>query len=120
VQWIQGDILTMPDTEIPAALDIIISNPPYILPSEQSVMHKNVLAYEPHRALFVPEDRPLLFYERIADIGRRKLKPGAYLYFEINAACGAAMLEMLSQQGYKDVQLKQDISGKDRMIRARL
>jgi release factor glutamine methyltransferase len=120
VQWIQGDILNMPDAEIPASLDIIISNPPYILPSEQSDMQENVLAYEPHGALFVPEDRPLLFYERIAGIGRQKLKPGAYLYFEINAAWGAAVQEMLSQQGYEDVQLKQDISGKDRMIRAGL
>jgi release factor glutamine methyltransferase len=120
VQWIQGNILNMPDVEIPASLDIIISNPPYIVPSEQSGMQESVLAYEPHLALFVPEIRPLLFYEQIADIGRLKLKYGAHLYFEINAAWSAAVQEMLFQKGYENVLLKQDISGKDRMIKARL
>lgn len=120
VQWIQGDILSESMEKIPEALDIIISNPPYITPSEKSDMQKNVLDYEPHAALFVPEDRPLLFYERIADVGIRRVKPGGHLYFEINALFGMEIQKMLEEKGYRNIQLKQDISGKERMINASL
>jgi release factor glutamine methyltransferase len=118
IQWIREDILHDFSGNIPKALDIIISNPPYIRPSEKTGMGKNVLDYEPHQALFVPENRPLLFYERIAETGIRTLKPGGRLYFEINAAFGNDIRNMLEEKGYGSIQLKQDISGKDRMIKA--
>jgi release factor glutamine methyltransferase len=120
VQWIRGNILDEPAEEIPGSLDVIVSNPPYITSSEKSEMQKNVLDYEPHLALFVPDHRPLLFYERIADTGLRKLKPGGRLYFEINAAFGREMRKMLEEKGYRNIQIKQDISGRERMIRALL
>jgi release factor glutamine methyltransferase len=119
VQWIQGDILSMPEDEIPDSLDVIVSNPPYVLPSEKSDMQPNVLLYEPHEALFVPTDRPLIFYERIADLGLSKPAREGTLYFEINAAFGKEIQEMLHAKGYRQVQLKQDISGKDRLIKAK-
>jgi release factor glutamine methyltransferase len=118
VQWIRCDILDESTDKIPALLDVIISNPPYVTVSEKKDMQANVLDYEPHVALFVPDDRPLLFYDRIADIGIRCLTPGGRLYFEINAAFGPAIRKMLAEKGYRDIRLKQDISGHDRMISA--
>ncbi|MDR0348091.1 MAG: peptide chain release factor N(5)-glutamine methyltransferase [Tannerella sp.] len=100
------------------SLDIIVSNPPYVRNSEKAVMHENVLCYEPHQALFVPDDDPLLFHRRIADTGSALLKKGGRLYFEINAACGAITLEMLNEKGYRQIQLIQDLEGKDRFIKA--
>ncbi|MDR0832636.1 MAG: peptide chain release factor N(5)-glutamine methyltransferase [Candidatus Symbiothrix sp.] len=98
--------------------DIIVSNPPYIPPSEKVDMCSNVLDYEPHEALFVPENEPLVFYERIADIGRNLLRPYGQLFFEINARFGAEIVQLLNERGYTDVQISQDISGKDRFIYA--
>ena len=95
--------------------DILVSNPPYITPSEKHRMTPNVLAYEPHQALFTPENQPLLFYERIADFGQAFLKPGGRIFFETNALFGEAVAEMLRQKGYEKVGVKQDMAGKDRM-----
>ncbi len=120
VQWIQGDILARIPPVIPGTpdIDIIISNPPYIVPSEKKDMEKNVLDYEPSIALFVPEQEPLLFYEAIADAGIQCMQQGGRLYFEINAAFGRETCEMLKNKGYQTIELRQDISGKDRMIKA--
>ena len=101
-------------------LDVIVSNPPYITPNEKEMMHDNVLRYEPHLALFTPQDNPLLFYERIADIGHSLLNKSGSLYFEINALYGKEICRMLQAKGYSDVKLYQDISGKDRMISGRV
>lgn len=98
--------------------DIIVSNPPYIMESEKSTMEQNVLNYEPHTALFVPDNRALLFYERIADIAPDILTPGGRLYFEINHAKGKNTVKLLQNKGFTDVVLFQDISRKDRMVRA--
>lgn len=100
--------------------DIIVSNPPYILEDEKKDMEQNVLGYEPHIALFVPNERPLLFYERIADIALDLLNPDGKLYFEINRAKGAETVAMLEYRGFKDVSLFQDLSKNDRMVRAKL
>ncbi|WP_029906632.1 peptide chain release factor N(5)-glutamine methyltransferase [Prevotella sp. 10(H)] len=98
--------------------DIIVSNPPYVLESEKSAMEQNVLAYEPHTALFVPDNDALIFYERIADIALDLLNPDGKLYFEINQAKGKETVAMLEKKGFKNIALFQDLSKKDRMVRA--
>lgn len=100
--------------------DIIVSNPPYVCELEKQQMHKNVLENEPHIALFVSDDNPLLFYKTIADLGLEHLKEGGRLYFEINEAFGEETKRMLEQKGYHNVELRKDLNTKDRMIRAEL
>lgn len=98
--------------------DIIVSNPPYVMEGERAVMEQNVLAYEPHSALFVPNDDALLFYNRIADIASNILKSNGKLYFEINQAKGNEVMKMLENKGYSNVVVFQDLNKNDRMIRA--
>ena len=98
--------------------DIIVSNPPYVTDSEQSLMLNNVTDYEPHIALFVPDKDPLLFYRSIADIALIQLKQGGNLYFEINEKLGRETADLLVSKGFRNVQLKKDINGKERMIKA--
>ena len=98
--------------------DIIVSNPPYIKENEKSAMHSNVLDWEPHTALFVPDSDPLLFYRTIAEKGMQILKPGGRLYFEINRAHGKETIEMLESLGYTGIELRKDFAENDRMIRA--
>lgn len=111
IQWKQMDILA----ETPDAIDIIVSNPPYICHREKADMDTRVLDYEPHRALFVPDNDPLLFYRRIASMKSAKI-----IYFEINEAYGNEVCEMMKGLGYTDVQLKHDIYGKARMVSGRI
>jgi release factor glutamine methyltransferase len=99
---------------------IVVSNPPYICQKERPAMQRNVLDWEPELALFVPDDDPLRFYRRIAWLGRRILTPGGRLYFEINQAYGAETMEMLRGLDYRDITLKKDMEGNERMIKARL
>lgn len=120
VIFIRTDILSLEksDLNIPFIFDVIVSNPPYVKNSEKACMEKNVLDHEPHQALFVPDDDPLIFYRQIARLGKKKLKKEGRLYFEINAQCGPAMQEMLEHEGYKEIELFPDIFGKDRIIKA--
>ncbi len=112
----QVDILEyQPNSE---QFDIIVSNPPYIKDNEKEAMHTNVLDWEPHTALFVPDSDPLLFYRTIAEKGRSILKPGGRLYFEINRAHGKETMEMLAALGYTHIELRKDFAENDRMIRA--
>ncbi|MDR0542818.1 MAG: peptide chain release factor N(5)-glutamine methyltransferase, partial [Dysgonamonadaceae bacterium] len=104
VRFFRHDILSSSRFPI-SSFDIIVSNPPYITPSEKQAMAPNVLAHEPLQALFVPEDRPLLFYERIADFGQTSLNPGGRLFFETNALFGQAVAAMLRQKGYRNVEI---------------
>ena len=99
-------------------LHIIVSNPPYIREIEKEVMTSNVLDYEPHMALFVPNSNALLFYNSIADIAQKQLISNGWLYFEINQANGAEVVQLLKEKEFVNIELKQDISGNDRMIRA--
>lgn len=92
--------------------DIIISNPPYIPHTEQAAMHRNVTEHEPHGALFVPDDDPLLFYRAIA-----RLRAGR-LFFEVHHTLGGDVCDMLRQHGYPRVELRHDLNGRDRMVRA--
>ena len=96
--------------------DVIVSNPPYITESEKQEMERNVLDWEPFSALFVPDNDPLLFYRRIAELGKVMLASGGRLYFEINRAFGEATATMLRAQGYTNLRVLKDISGNDRIV----
>ena len=116
VTFEQVDILAYEPTG--EQFDIIVSNPPYIKENEKEAMHSNVLDWEPHTALFVPDSDPLLFYCAIAEKGLTILKPGGRLYFEINRAHGKETMEMLAALGYTGIELRKDFADNDRMIRA--
>lgn len=116
VTFNQVDILS--DYPTNQHFDIIVSNPPYVLDSEKTDMHANVLKYEPHTALFVADNNPLLFYNRIADVAIQLLTDGGKLYFEINRAKGQETIKMLENKKFSEIRLIKDISGNDRMVRA--
>ena len=99
--------------------DVIVSNPPYITNKEKTDMEANVLDWEPSLALFVPDEDPLLFYRKIAQLGCDMLKEGGSLYFEINRAYGEETVLMLKELGYAQIELKKDSWGNDRMIKAK-
>ncbi|WP_455667889.1 peptide chain release factor N(5)-glutamine methyltransferase [Phocaeicola sp.] len=98
--------------------DVIVSNPPYITEKEKAEMEANVLEWEPGVALFVPDDSPLLFYRKIAELGMEMLAPDGKLYFEINRAYGKQTVDMLAELGYREIELRKDISQNDRMVKA--
>lgn len=112
IHWQQADILSL--CSLPM-VDIIVSNPPYICEKEKVDMQARVLDYEPARALFVPDNDPLLFYRKIAS-----LKGAPILFFEINEAYGEQVCSMLRTIGYTNVELKKDMYGKTRMVFGRL
>ncbi len=113
-----GDILVKDGKNI-KKIDVIVSNPPYILESEKADMEENVLRYEPHQALFVPNNNPLLFYEAIADFAAERLNKGGALYFEINRMFGKEIAEILEKKKFFDIEIRKDLSGNDRMIKGR-
>ncbi len=112
--FIQADIFRF---DTPEQYNIIVSNPPYVREQEKAQMQKRVLDYEPHRALFVPDKQPFLFYEQIAAFGETHLNPGGSLYFEINEAFGSEMIQLLENHHYRNILLKKDFYGKDRFIK---
>jgi release factor glutamine methyltransferase len=116
VTFILQDILKT--TALEGKYDSIVSNPPYIKNSEKALMQNNVLLYEPHQALFVPDDSPLLFYQKIAELAKEALRQDGQLFFEINEAHGAAVVNMLKTAGFSNVKLRKDFFGKDRMVKA--
>ncbi|TGE15681.1 peptide chain release factor N(5)-glutamine methyltransferase [Hymenobacter elongatus] len=119
VEFLRADILAQEPPEIGVrSVDILVSNPPYVLEQERPLMRRNVLDYEPATALFVPDHDPLLFYRRIGELGQRWLRPGGALYFEINEQYAAELVALLRQQGYTSVEPRQDIFDKDRLVRA--
>ncbi len=97
--------------------DIIVSNPPYVRNSEKAKMKKNVLDYEPQNALFVEDNNPLEFYEAIAVFAKTNLNPNGKLYLEINEAFGKEISELLERKGFNNVELRQDINGRDRVVK---
>lgn len=111
----QKDIL---HSELKGVWDVIVSNPPYVLRSEKEVMNKNVLNWEPETALFVEDTDPLLFYEEISKKALTVLRKNGYLYFEINENFGNETIKLLEEIGFVNIELKKDINGKDRMIKA--
>jgi release factor glutamine methyltransferase len=116
IKFIHRDVLDIDTLE--KDYDIIVSNPPYVRESEKKQMHNNVLKYEPDIALYVTDNDPLLFYKQIAKLAAQGLKQNGYLYFEINQYLGTALCQLLKTQGFKNIELKKDIYGADRMIRA--
>ena len=98
--------------------DIVVSNPPYICQKERAAMERNVLEHEPHQALFVPDDDPLLFYRAIAQYGQKTLRPDGWLYFEINPLYADALADMLAMTGYHDIETRADQFSRQRMTRA--
>ena len=97
--------------------DIIVSNPPYVTESEKRQMKENVLKYEPHDALFVPDSDPLIFFRAILQFAQSKLKSGGDIFFEINERFGEQMVELLEEFNYYNIILRKDINDKDRMIK---
>ena len=117
IHWIEKDILKSELAELPQ-FDIIISNPPYVLESDKGDMADNVLKFDPHIALFVPDHDPLLFYRRIIAISSGQLKKGGRIYFEIHEKYAEGVLELLSNAQFTEVKICKDLQGKDRIIRA--
>ncbi len=98
--------------------DVIVSNPPYVLESEKKSLSKNVLDYDPQIALFVPDADPLKFYKAIAIFAKDHLRKGGRLYFEINERFGAEVCQLLGGFEYREIELRQDLNKKDRMVKA--
>lgn len=104
----------------PEPMEVIVSNPPYVPQSDLEAMHINVREYEPHEALFVPDNDPLRFYRAIARAGRKMLLPGGRLYFEIYEHSAEAMRRMLTDEGYIGTEVREDLNRKPRMLCSRL
>ena len=101
-------------------VDIIVSNPPYIPWNEKETMNTNVVNHEPHTALFVPDDDALVFYKSIAHFARKRLYENGTIYLEIHEDLGTKAVRLFQEEGYKSIELRKDMQGKDRMVRASL
>jgi len=125
INFIQTNILEVEDLsllgtsnfQLPASIDIIVSNPPYVRNLEKQEIKKNVLDYEPHLALFVEDTDALLFYRKIAQLALKNLSKNGLLFFEINQYLGKETVELLENLGFKNIELKKDMYGNDRMIK---
>ena len=115
VNWQVADILL--EELSPAVFDIVVSNPPYVREGEKPRMQKNVLDYEPHLALFVPDSDPLIYYRAIAQKGFSALRTGGKIYLEINEAFGDEVVKLLENQGFGQVVVWQDLQQKDRIVK---
>ncbi len=123
INFVVADILNDFNSDTPIStdrLDIIISNPPYIRLSEKGNMNKNVVDYEPHLALFVEDNNPLIFYNAIANFAITNLSQNGILYLEINEMLGEDTKNLLQEKGFENVQVIKDMSGKDRFVTSRL
>ncbi|RYG32989.1 MAG: methyltransferase domain-containing protein, partial [Chitinophagaceae bacterium] len=117
INFIQADILN-PKFDIEhSKFDIIVSNPPYVTPTDKQQMHVNVTDFEPHTALFVTEEDPLLFYNAIADFAIKNLVEGGLLFFEINENYGKQTVELLRNKLLTNIELRKDFSSRDRMVK---
>lgn len=99
--------------------DAIVSNPPYVCQKEAATMERHVLEHEPHLALFVPDDDPLRFYRAIAKYGQKTLKPNGLLYFELNPLYASETESMVRELGYAETEIKLDMFGKQRFLKAK-
>jgi len=116
VNFIQQDILTL--TQLTTTFDVIVSNPPYIRQLEKVEIKKNVMDYEPHTALFVTDQDPLIFYRKIGELAFKNLQTGGQLFFEINQYLGQEMVQLMNAIGFKNTELHRDLLGNDRMIKS--
>ena len=110
----QQDILNT--TSLNQLYDVIVSNPPYVRESEKKEIKNNVLNNEPHMALFVKDNNPLVFYNKIAELAKNHLTKNGTLFFEINQYLGKETVELIKLKGFNKIQLKKDIFGRDRII----
>jgi release factor glutamine methyltransferase len=119
VYFFQGDILAIESIDneffIKEKFDIIVSNPPYITQQEKNLMAKNVLDFEPSLALFVDNDKPLIFYEKISTLARQKLNNGGLLFFECNEFYANEVADMMIENNFSDVKVQNDMQGKTRI-----
>jgi release factor glutamine methyltransferase len=118
VYFIMGDIVNPHFSDGDSSFDIIVSNPPYIPESEKSTLHANVIGYEPNEALFAPDQDPLIYYKAIIHYATRHLINGGRLYFEIHPVFAEQLILLLTTAQFNNVELKCDLSGKPRMVRA--
>lgn len=118
VGFFQSDIFNINSEKIHKT-GIIVSNPPYVLNSEKTYMSKNVLDFEPQKALFVPDSNPLKYYDVILKLAKRILLPGGKVYFEINEKMGKPMFQLLKSFGYLNIETVSDINSKVRIIKGR-
>ena len=116
VSFFKTDILN-PDLYLFSKADILVSNPPYVTESEKRLMNRNVLDFEPHTALFVPDNDPLVFYRALINLAELILVPEGRVYFEINETMGSSLLKLLDSNGYLRAEIIKDINGKDRIIK---
>ncbi|WP_395051744.1 peptide chain release factor N(5)-glutamine methyltransferase [Flavobacterium sp.] len=118
VYFIKKNILETDDLE--QKFDIIVSNPPYVRELEKQEIKKNVLDNEPHLALFVKDNDALIFYRKIAELAQKNLSQNGQLFFEINQYLGKEMIDLLEKMSFKNIELRKDIYGNDRMIKGEL
>jgi release factor glutamine methyltransferase len=116
ITFLQNNILST--TRLEQQFDVIVSNPPYVRELEKKEINTNVLQFEPHLALFVADNDALLFYRKIAQLAQEYLQPNGQLFFEINQYLGAEMVALVASYGFTAIELRQDIYGNDRMLRA--
>ncbi|MFY9242105.1 MAG: peptide chain release factor N(5)-glutamine methyltransferase [Polaribacter sp.] len=125
VNFVEADILKinsldeiLKQVQNDVQFDIIVSNPPYVRELEKVEIDNNVLQNEPHLALFVSDENPLIFYDKIADLAKKHLSKNGLLFFEINQYLGKETIKILEKKGFKNIELKKDLFGNDRMIKA--
>lgn len=116
IHFMQKDVLNIESLDDIKHIDIIVSNPPYVLNSEKESMQKNVLEFEPHIALFVLDEDALIFYRKIGELGLNSLAKVGHIFFEINEQKGVDLLNLFETLGYQNRKIIQDIFKKDRMI----
>ncbi len=116
VELIEGDALKGVENSIEGSFDVVVSNPPYIPQSDITAMRANVVDYEPHQALFVEDDDPLIFYRKIATSSLTILKEGGALYFEIYEKLADEVVDMMQRLGYHQVSIVKDINDKNRIV----
>ena len=115
--FIKADVLAGPSASgLTDRFDILVSNPPYVMDKEKALMRPKVLDHEPHLALFVSDDDPLIFYRAIADWAHALLKPGGYAIVEINEALGEETARIYSDAGFRSVEIIKDLSDRNRFV----
>jgi release factor glutamine methyltransferase len=118
IKFQEVDILNIKSEIEVSKLEVIVSNPPYVTEADKILMHDNVIEFEPHTALFVPENDPLIFYKAIAAFAKKNLAANGWLFFEINETYGAEVVKLLHHNKFNNIELRKDMNGRDRMIRA--
>lgn len=116
IHFIEHNIFN--DIDLKTSFDLIVSNPPYVLESEKTLMNNNVLDYEPHLALFVSDNDALIYYKRIIDFSKVHLQKDGLLFLEINEQKSVEIRELLESNGFENVLIKKDMQGKNRMVKA--